>query len=400
MRHAVLLLAMLATCLLFASVAQAQGTSRSTFVKLMDVQELWAEDRYDEALRILQDLAANNRNNAYDHAVTQQYIAHTAILGDRPELARPALETALAQPDLPVELIVELKLFYGQIVLGDEEFELARSLLEEWRAAIAKTDKIAQPAQLFSLAYANYMTGNLPRAEVLLADVLAHARTVNNTWYRVYYQVLLEQKKYDKAETVIYGLVTRAPNNETYWRMLINHYLQIEESREALAAMAIADLQGLLDEPIDQERLASMYGYVEIPEKAARILEAAVNDEGIEADAKTLRRLGDLWLLARDRSRALDYLRQAAAVAPDGKTYELVGSLLFEDEQWNEAHEAYAQALEQGGLEEPARVHLLAGMSAFRAGMRDAARKSFEAAQKSDKHRSQALAMLRQLNKS
>lgn len=400
MRHAVLLLAIVATCLLFAGVAQAQGTSRSTFVKLMDVQELWADDRYDEALRILQDLAANNRNNAYDHAITQQYIAHTAILGDRPELARPALETALAQPDLPVELIVELKLFYGQIVLGDEEFELARSLLEEWHAAIAKTDKIAQPAQLFSLAYANYMTRNLPRAEVLLADALAHARTVNNTWYRVYYQVLLEQKKYDRAETVIYGLVTRDPNNEAYWSMLINHYLQIEESREALAAMAIADLQGLLDKSIDQERLASMYGYVEIPEKAARILETAVNNESIEADAKTLRRLGDLWLLARDRVRALDYLRQAAAVAPDGKTYELVGSLLFEDEQWNEAHEAYAQALEQGGLEEPARVHLLAGMSAFRAGMRDAARKSFEAAQKSDKHRSQALAMLRQLNKS
>ena len=119
-------------------------------------------------------------------------------------------------------------------------------------------------------------------AEELLEAAIATATTINNTWYRVYYQVLFEQRKYAKAEIVIYGLVTRDPNNEDYWRMLTNHYLQIEDSKNALASMAIADLQGLLDEPKDRERLASMYGFLEIPEKAARILEAAVASELVD----------------------------------------------------------------------------------------------------------------------
>lgn len=393
-------LIVLGAVLLGAHTAQAQ-TSRGTFTKLMDVQELWAEENYTEALRILQDLAADNRDKPYDHAVTQQYIAHTAMLADRMELIRPALETALALPELDEKLEAELKLFYGQVLLGDEEFEQARDLLEAWYAWFSRDpDRIPQPAQVFSLAYANYMTRNLPRAEVLLADAVSSATRINNTWYRVYYQVLFEQKKYAAAEVVIYGLVTRDPNNETYWRMLTNHYLQVEDSKNALASMAIADLQGLLDDSKDRERLASMYGYLEIPEKAARILEAAVAAEKVEEDAKVLRRLGDLWLLARDRGRALDYLTRSAAISPDGKTFELVGSLHFEDERWEPARTAFLQALEQGGLKEPGRVHLLAGMSALNSGDKQAARSSFNEARKSDEYRTQALAMLRQLSES
>ena len=395
------LLIILVTCFCISEHAWGQQTSRGTFVKLMDAQELWAEDRYDEALVILEELAADNQDRDYDFAIIQQYIAHTAMLGDRPEMVRPALNKALERPGLPEKLVIEIKLFLGQIVLGDEEYELARSLLEEWYAFASRDAELPPPpAQVFSLAYANYMTKNLPRAEVLLADAVARERTVKNTWYRIYYQVLFEQRKYDQAEVVIYGLVTRDPNNEDYWRMLANHYMQLEDSREALSAMAIADLQGLLDGSKDQERLSSLYAFVEVPERAARILETAVASEGVEADAETLRRLGDLWLLARNREKALGYLTQSAAESPDGTTFELVGSLLFEDEKWEEAHEAYVRALDYGGLEKPERVHLLAGMSAMRAGDKAAARESFNEARKSDEYRSQAVSMLRQLDNS
>lgn len=387
--------------LLGVEAAQAQETSRSTFAKLIDVQELWGEENYNEALRVLQKLAADNSDNSYDHAVTQQYIAQTALFLDRMDLVRSSLETALAQPVVDEKLSAGLKLFYGQVVMGEEEFEKARGLLEDWYAYVKQNPEVDAPApQIFSLAYANYMTGNLARAEVLLEEVIASANTANDTWNRVYYQVLFEQAKYDEAEVVVYGLASRDPGNETHWRMLVNHYLRVEDSRKALASMAVADLQGLLDEPIDRERLASMYGFSEIPEKAARIIEAAVAEDKMQEDAKTLRRLGDLWLLARDRGRALDYLSRAAAASPDGNTYELVGSLLFEDEQWEHAHDAYMLALNLGGLDQPERVQLLAGMSAFRAGNMQAARESFDVASKSEEYRAQALAMLRQLNES
>jgi len=398
-RHAIMLLFLIAG--LFAAtngLADTATPSRSTYAKLIDVQELWSKDQYDEAFAELEELANKTRDKEpLDYAVAEQYIAHTAILADRYELARPALEKALAQQGLPKEFAAGLKLDYGQIVLGDEEYELARKMLEGW---YADTDAEKQPSQLFALAYANYMTEHLPRAEELLESALANSKTVNNTWYRVYYQVLFDQKKYDKAESVVYGLVSREPANETYWQLLVNHYLHLEDDRRALAAMAIARIQGLMNTTDDMKRIATLYSVVEIPEKAARLLQGWVEEGSLKADAKTLRRIGDLWLLARDRDQAKVYLGKAAAAAPDGKTYELLASIDFEDEDWRSAYSNFMQALDAGGLDDKEYAYLLAGISAMRAGMDSQARAALEKAKASKTFREQALAMLRKLNES
>jgi|GEM_PF-2684283 len=398
-RRVVILLTLIAGLLAATGgVADTATPSRSTYAKLIDVQELWSKDKYDEAFAVLEELANKTRDKEpLDYAVAEQYIAHTAILADRYELARPALEKALAQTGLPKEFEAGLKLDYGQIVLGDEEYELARKMLEGW---YADTDAEKQPSQLFALAYANYMTEHLPRAEELLESALANSKTVNNTWYRVYYQVLFDQKKYDKAESVVYGLVSREPANETYWQLLVNHYLHLEDDRRALAAMAIARIQGLMNTTDDMKRIATLYSVVEIPEKAARLLQGWVEEGSLKADAKTLRRIGDLWLLARDRDQAKVYLGKAAAAAPDGKTYELLASIDFEDEDWRSAYSNFMQALDAGGLDDKEYAYLLAGISAMRAGMDSQARAALEKAKASKTFREQALAMLRKLNES
>lgn len=372
-----------------------QQTSRSTFAKIVDVQKLIEAEQYGDAIIQLQALAERTSGKNYDQAVALQYLAHTAVLADRPELARPALEKAVALSGLPEQFMADLKLYYGQIVMGDEEYEFARQLLEAWYGA---TQDPVLPSQVFSLAYANYRAGDLPRAEVLLPIAIEAQPNVNESWYRVYYQVLFEQKKYQKAEATLYELATRYPDNEDAWRLLANHYLQVEDSKRAVSAMAIADQQGLLEGEEDQRRLSSMYAYVAAPEKAARILEETVAQGEVELDGKTLRRLADLWLLSRDREKALSYLERAAAVAPDGKTYELLGSLLFEDARWADAQAAFGEAVEAGGLEDEPRIHLLAGISAAYAGNDDAARGSLQAALESPKHRAQAQAMLQRLD--
>lgn len=397
-RVAILLILIAGLLAATGGLADTATPSRSTYAKLIDVQELWSKDQYDEAFAVLEELANKTRDKEpLDYAVAEQYIAHTAILADRYELARPALEKALAQQGLPKEFAAGLKLDYGQIVLGDEEYELARKMLEDW---YADTDAEKQPSQLFALAYANYMTEHLPRAEELLESALANSKTVNNTWYRVYYQVLFDQKKYDKAEAVVYGLVSREPANETYWQLLVNHYLHLEDDRRALAAMAIARIQGLMNTTDDMKRIATLYSVVEVPEKAARLLQGWVEEGSLKADAETLRRIGDLWLLARDRDQAKVYLGKAAAAAPNGKTYELLASIDFEDEDWRSAYGNFMQALDAGGLDDKEYAYLLAGISAMRAGMDSQARAALEKAKVSKTYRDQALATLRKLNES
>jgi cytochrome c-type biogenesis protein CcmH/NrfG len=90
-------------------------------------------------------------------------------------------------------------------------------------------------------------------------------------------------------------------------------------------------------------------------------------------------------------------LQRAAAVAPNGKTHELLASIWFNDQEWRNAHDAYVSAIEKGGVDNVDRLYLLAGVSAMRAGMTKEAKSALTEASRSTALRPQAQAMLRKL---
>ena len=380
--------------LALAFTADAQEASNRTYLKLMEVQELWDEQRYPEALAELREYGAKV-DDPGDNAIVQQYIAHTYVFMDQIANARTALETALATPNLSTALLAELNLIYGQVILTDEMYEEASKALEYW---FANTEKDRQAGHIFSTAYANFMIEDYARAEELVELAINEERKPPASWHRIHYHSLFYQKKYKQAEQVILGLLNSDPYNDDYWRIYANHHLQIENGRQALTGIAIAYNAGLIDEATDLKRMIALYGMVEVPEKAARLLEMHLGNESIETDADMLKRLGDLWLLARNRAKAKEVLLRAAEIAPDGKTYEVLGNIYFEDEDWMPAYNAYMEAVDQGGLDDVERIILLAGISAERGGDEKLARDAYNEARESDKHRNQAEALLRRLD--
>jgi Tfp pilus assembly protein PilF len=383
----------LSCSLFFAAGAGAQSVTRGTFVVIQKVQELMSEERYEEAIVELEALVIKVADNPYDFALANQYLAHTSVLMDNSARARSALEAALGNPDIPQEIRTSMNLFYGTIMLGQEEFELALNALEEWFSLAT----VPQPGQIFSLAYANYRNDNVPRAEELVARAIDDSPDPQNTWYQLYYRVLFEQKKYEQAEVVLKGIITREPKEESNWRLLASHYLQIEDSREGLAAMMIAYINEFLETNSDLKQIVSLWGYIDAPEKGARLLEEWLDSGKLETDAESLKQLGNLWLMARERDNALSALSESAKLAPDGKTYELLGGIYFEDEQWASAYTNYQNALDQGELEEPSRVSLLAGIAAYRAGNNENAKRALEIAAEDEELAAQAESILREL---
>jgi tetratricopeptide (TPR) repeat protein len=380
-----------------SSIAAEEKASNRTYLKMMDVQELWNEERYNDALQMLRAFEPGTVGKPYDQAVVLQYIAHTAVFMDDVEGARAALGKALQLSNIGTQLTADLKLVYGQIVIGDGEFEEARQAIEYW---YEHTENEKQPNLLFTLGYANYMTEHMARAEELLAIAIANEPSPRESWYRIYYQTLFEQRKYAQAEELLLGMIERAPYENDNWRLLANHHVQLEDRRKALAAVTIAYNEGLLEGADDLKRLITLYSAIEVPEKSARLLEHHLGTEELDTDAEALKRLAGLWLLARERSRAKDVLEEAATAAPDGHTFEMLGNIYFEDEEWENAHDSYLKALEIGGFDEPERIYLLAGISAEQGGMKDAARTALEEARKSDALRKQADALLRRLDRS
>ena len=76
----------------------------------------------------------------------------------------------------------------------------------------------------------------------------------------------------------------------------------------------------------------------------------------------------------------------------------LLASIYFEDENWQQAHDAFNRAISRGAAEDNERIYLLAGISAFRAGMSEEARTALTEALKSDELRSQARSFLKKLD--
>jgi tetratricopeptide (TPR) repeat protein len=386
-------------CALFAVQAMAEqaaapSPSRSTFVKLMKVQKYWEQEDYDVAITDLEKLLAKKHDDPYEFALASQFLAHTYVLLDRPQAARRVLEAALEKEGIHFQLLANLKLFYGQLALGDEEYELARQMFEEW---LATTMQVADSSQLFSAAYANYMTQHLDEAATLVERAISGNAAAPDSWHRLHYQVLFDLERYGEAELILLDLLERSPADEGYWRLLANHHLRREDSVEALAALSIARQIEVLTDIEDLLRIVSLFNVAEAPERGARLLERALADAKLKPDFEVLRRLGDLLLLSREKARAISALQRAAAVAPDGKTHELLASIWFNDREWRNAHDAYVGAIEKGGVDNVDRLYLLAGVSAMRAGMTKEAKSALTEASRSTELRPQAQAMLKKL---
>ena len=379
-----------------ATVPAQESVSRQTFLALQKIEALVEEEQFDEALEQLEALAAKTAGNSYDNALVHQYLAHTSVQLDNPARARTALETALAVENLPDDLLLNLYIFYGTILLGDEEYELGREVLAKWYAL----ETGPTPTQIFSFAYATYMSGDVPGSRPLLERAIGDSSAPKQSWYQLYYRVLFDMRDYELAEDVLKGMIGREPGDENNWRMLASHYLQLEESRDGLAAMMIAYNNELIESEADLKQLASLWGYIDAPEKGARLLDQWIKDERIESNADMLKQLGNLWLMSRERANAIVVLTQAAELASDGQTYELLGGVFFEEEEWDRAYAAYMEAIESGGLEDPLRVSLLAGISAFNGGNNEDAKEALGAAAASDSAelREQAESVLRQLD--
>lgn len=380
--------------LLAALSANAQSVTRGTFNALEKVQVMMEAEQFAEAVVELEALAIKTEKNPYDFALTSQYLAHASVMLDDQPRARSALEAALASEGLPDDLRSSMNLFYGTILLGDEEFELARDVLAEWFAQA----ELPTPSQIFSYGYAVYMSGDVAESQSLVARAISDSLNPSESWYQLFYRILFDQKKYPAAEEILKGMLTRAPTDEGTWRLLASHYLQLEESRDGLATLMVAYSNELLESDSDLKQIVALWGYIDAPDKGARLLEEWLTAEKLERDADTLKQLGNLWLMARERKNAMSVLQQAAEMSPDGRTYEMLGGIHFEEEEWTEAYTAYSNAMRIGDLEEPMRISLLAGISAYRAGNFDDAKLALEVATESDEYRDQAESVLRQIH--
>jgi tetratricopeptide (TPR) repeat protein len=369
---------------------QASGTlTEATYRQLERIHELIGRNEEAQALERAQDLLARVGND-YERAVVRQTMAFIHVARNDYPAAIAAFEEALALDALPQQPYEQMLYNLAQLYFQDGQIERTIERMERYFRE-ARSEPTADAHILLASAYADRKryADALPQVD----RALAKAKTPKESWLQLKLALHYELRQLPQCAEVLLQLVALMPAKEDYWKQLSGMLFEIGRDRESLAVLALAERQGFIDTESELRNLANIYLLLNIPYKAARMLEDGLEQDILQADEKTLTLIGDAWTMAREYERAEAVLRRAAARADDGEVGLRLGQIYVEDERWAEALEVL-RAAQSKGVRKQGDAAYLEGIAAFQLGDRRRAAAALRRAQAHEESRGNAVQWL------
>jgi tetratricopeptide (TPR) repeat protein len=293
---------------------------------------------------------------------------------------------------LPEQVAHDVRYSLAQIYIATEQYAEAAKFLEVW----FKEAK-APPAEAHILAASTYY--HLERYAEVIPHVMAAIDLVEEpqeTWQQLHLSARLELKQYHHAARILETLISWFPEKEQYWKQLAAVYLEMSEEHQALAVQALAARMGQI-EGKGLIHLSNLYRYLNIPYKAAQILQQGFRAGAIVVSAKNWEHLANAWLAAREWEKAINAFSEAGRLRQDGKMELRRGQILIELRQWGQAGDAFKQALRKGGLDDPGQARFFLGQARYEQGRFAEAIQALKLAQESASYGKQAAQWLKYL---
>jgi tetratricopeptide (TPR) repeat protein len=361
--------------------------------KLTVALEALQAEKYPEAEDVLGKLEDRaERLSAYERALVFQMLGYLESGQERYKEALVYFEKCLAEDALPPGGQTSTRFNVAQLYLATEQFDKAVDTLEIWFKEVETPNSSAY----YLLAVAYYQIGKIEKAIVPAKKAIDIAKKLKEPWLQLLVGLYYEAKQFENALQPLETLLIVNPK-KGYWTQLSSLYAHLGKEQQSLAIMQLAYAQDYLDVNRELRALAQLYLYHSLPYRAALVLEKALANETVDADATGWEMLANSWLLAREYERAVEPLRTAAELSEEGDLYARLGAVLVEREQWSEASDALGKAIEKGELDDLGSTNLLLGISLYHQGKTARARKHFTAAlaeEKSGKPAGQWLALM------
>lgn len=365
---------------------KASGTlSEGAYRQLERIHELIGKNKNAEALEKAQAMLERVGND-YERAMVRQTMAFIYISQNNYKAAIAGFEEAIKLEALPQQPYEQMIYNLAQLYFQDGQTDKAIQKMEQYFAE-ASTKPPTDAYILLASAYADRkrFADALPWVEKAINE----AKEPKESWLQLKLALHYELKQFPQCAEVLIRLVSLMPAKEDYWKQLSSILFEIKKDKESLAVLALADRQGFLDTESEIRNLANIYMLLEIPYKAAQILERGLNQKILKSDEKTLSLVGDAWTMARDYEKAEAAFKRAAAVSDSGEISFRLGQIFVEDERWKDALEALSKA-QSKGVKKMGEAAYLEGIAAFQSGNRGRAREALHRAQKYEETRNSA----------
>lgn len=358
--------------------------------RLSAIYDVIGEGRYDEAYRDLRSMLERAGRDVYLQAILNQALAQVTWARGESEVALGYFETAHELDALPDSAHHGLLYSAAQIYFMNDQLDQASERLEHWFCAVPAEETTAAAWVLRASILARQ--GDFVGALEAIDAAIDREEVPAEDWYQLKLAAQYELEQYAPAVDTLHTLLARWPERKRYWVQLAQTHYALGQDQRALAVQALAYRNGLLEESSDVLFLAGLYSRLQLPYKAAVVLEQAIRDGILTADRGQWAQVAESWYAAGELERALVAWESAGRAADDGLTDLRRGYLLVDLERWTAALEALNRSLARGGLDDhkTGEAFLLRGMVHFRLGDLDGAGADWDRAGRFDASREAA----------
>lgn len=370
---------------------KAKGSmTEGTYRKLDKINKLIVDNKNDEALGQLQEMVGKDSYSGYEKALIMQTMAYIYGGQNKYGKAIEMFEQVLNSDVLPQPAWESMLYNVGQLYLADNKIDKAIKTLENYLCQVQGTPS-ADARMALASAYAEKQRWRDALEQVDLA--LAGLKTPKESWLHFKLAIHFELKEYPKCAEVLVQLIGIAPAKEEYWKQLSSILFELKNDQESMSVLAIAERQGFIDEEKEIKNLANVYLLMEIPYKAAVVLQRGFDSGAVKPEEKVMSMLADSWYLAREYKRCETALKKLAEFSGKGDVYFRLAQLSIEDEEWKKAIE-YLEKAQDKGVSKPGPTAFMAGIALYNLKDTAGARKQLAKAGEHDDTRSQAVAWM------
>ncbi len=337
-----------------------EAMSDGVYKKFQKLQEMIADGKYQEAKAGLTALTAK-RLNGFEKAQVEQFLGWAESSLENYDAAGRHLQKAIDSDALPNQAQFNMMLQLAQMYAGGGKYQKAIKALE---AFYKVTDKIKDTTFYFE-ASLNAQMEKYRKSLKALNKAIELEDKPHENWHYLRFNLHMQLSDFQKASKEIEYLIELNPAKKDYWEKLNQVYFTLKKDQKALAALVLADLNGMLVKEKDRLQLYKMYAYLGIPYKAGKVLEKGLKSGVIKPSYKRWDDLGSIWYSAAEMDKALLAFDQASKLSKDGKIDLRRAFIYYDKQNWEKAISALKAGIEKGGVKEKkiGNAYLLLGMA-------------------------------------
>ena len=374
---------------------EAKVTER-IFRQIEKMQDAYNEEgREEEAIRIGEEILANERAKPYDRALALLLAGGAAAnLGDDARAAS-YLERAIESNALPNENHYNAMHTLGGVYFNTEQWPKAQATFKRLIDETKTTDP--EYHKLYGAAFYNadqFAESIEPLKRAVELDVEGQDTQAMQMLMGAYSELERDGEALALAESML----QKKPDDKRMLLNVVTLYSNLEQPDKAAALLDSAMKRGLMTTADDYKRLYATYFSIDREADAARIIEEGLAKNILPQDGETYTNLAQAHYFSDNVPAAIAAAQKGAPLSSDGKLSLFLAQVLNQEDRNAESIAAAKQALAKG-LDKPGDAWMVIARAEYYSDNIAGAKAAFQEAAKDPSTRSQAQTELAKLNR-